>query len=266
MKFGIMNSPYRDIEDAFKFAKNMNLSFIDLTIEYPVPRRESVNPNLIRKLSKKYGMELVGHTNWTLPIAHEIEEVRKAAANEIMKTADLFRKIGIKKVNVHCSRNQKSELGKDFIRKQRIKSLREIIRHTKRNRQILMLENGSQFSAFKDIKSILKAVPGLKLHLDIGHANLVGKKEIKKFILKGRKLIEHMHIHDNLGEHDDHLFLGMGSIDWKSVFRLLKKIRYDKTITLETFIVRKGKKFRKATKNEYRRYFRKELALIEKLA
>ena len=90
MKIGLMNSPYREIESEFKFASELGLSFVDLTIEYPVPRRESINPKSIQKLSKKYGLELIGHTNWRLPIAHEIEAVRIAAVGEIIKTTNLF--------------------------------------------------------------------------------------------------------------------------------------------------------------------------------
>lgn len=265
IKFGIMNNPWIDIEASFIFARKMGLSFIDFTVEHPVPRRESINPKLIKRLSKKYGMGLVGHTNYRVPIGHEVEGVRKAAALEIIKTADLFRKIGIKKVNVHCDDSSKTSLGEEFIRKQHVKSLKEIIRHTKKNRQILMLENGFPFYRWAQIKTILKKVPGLKLHLDIGHANLGGRKEIGNFIIKGRKYIEHIHIHDNMGSDDDHMFLGMGSIDWRKVFRLLRKTGYNKTATLETFVVKKGRTLQRATPREMERYFRKEMLLLKKL-
>lgn len=265
MKFGVMNNPWIDIESSFIFARKMGLSFIDFTVEHPVPRRESINPKLIKRLSKKYNLELVGHTNYRVPIGHEVEGVRKAAAIEIIKTAGLFRKIGIKKVNVHCDDSSKTGLGEEFIRKQHVKSLREIIRHTRRNRQILMLENGFPFYRWAQIKAMLKKVPGLRLHLDIGHANLGGRKEIGNFIIKGRKSIEHIHIHDNMGKDDDHMFLGMGSIDWRKVFRLLRKTGYSKTVTFETFVVKKGRMLHRATQQEMEIYFRKQMILLKKL-
>jgi len=53
--------------------------------------------------------------------------------------------------------------------------------------------------------------------LDVGHANLVGKLDA---FLKLKA--EHVHLHDNLGRKDDHLPLGRGMIDWKTVMKELK--------------------------------------------
>ena len=56
--------------------------------------------------------------------------------------------------------------------------------------------------------------------LDIGHANTTDQIDelIKAF---GDRLIN-VHIHDNNGEHDEHLTLGEGSIDFKKVLDQLK--------------------------------------------
>lgn len=63
----------------------------------------------------------------------------------------------------------------------------------------------------------------LNLCLDTGHANLEGSVEAAFTRMKAR--IRSTHVHDNDGKADLHLFPGTGrggSIDWKSVMRLLR--------------------------------------------
>ncbi|HII01475.1 TPA: sugar phosphate isomerase/epimerase [Methanosarcinaceae archaeon] len=54
---------------------------------------------------------------------------------------------------------------------------------------------------------------------DVGHANTVGL--IDDFLDQLRDRISHVHIHDNMGEKDEHLPLGEGTVDWKSVMEKL---------------------------------------------
>ncbi|MFO8015756.1 MAG: sugar phosphate isomerase/epimerase [Candidatus Woesearchaeota archaeon] len=265
MKLGMMNSPYRAIEKEFAFARRLGLSFIDFTVEYPVPSPEKIRPERVKKLAGKYSMDLVGHTCWRLPIAHEFENVRKAAVRDIMRSSDILKRMGVKKVNVHPDVTVKAALGDKFVREQHVRSLKEIIKHTKKNGQLLMLENGYPFETFSEFNRVLRAVPGLKLHLDIGHANLPGERNIRDFILKGKSRLEHVHMHDNMGEDDDHLFVGRGKIDWNRVIRWMGKAGYEGTVTLETFVVRKGKHFKLANLKEREKNFRRQLAYLKNL-
>lgn len=58
---------------------------------------------------------------------------------------------------------------------------------------------------------------------DVGHANTVGLTDEFLEVLGGR--ISHVHIHDNGGERDEHLPLGDGTVDWKSVLEKLSDYR-----------------------------------------
>ncbi|TGC07246.1 sugar phosphate isomerase/epimerase family protein [Methanolobus halotolerans] len=55
--------------------------------------------------------------------------------------------------------------------------------------------------------------------LDVGHANTMGF--LDEFVEKCKGKLSHMHIHDNHGEHDEHLPLGQGNIDWKKLMENL---------------------------------------------
>ena len=56
--------------------------------------------------------------------------------------------------------------------------------------------------------------------LDIGHANTTD--EIDNLIKEVKDRLITVHIHDTHGEHDEHLTLGEGSIDFKKVINDLK--------------------------------------------
>lgn len=45
----------------------------------------------------------------------------------------------------------------------------------------------------------------------------------------------HVHLSDNFQRFDDHLPLGVGRIDWNQALRLIRKVGYDGTMTMEVF-------------------------------
>jgi sugar phosphate isomerase/epimerase len=68
--------------------------------------------------------------------------------------------------------------------------------------------------------------------LDVGHANL--ESQTINFLRKLPDKIVHIHLSDNMGEHDQHLGIGHGNIDWQQFAETLKEIAYDKNIIIET--------------------------------
>jgi sugar phosphate isomerase/epimerase len=67
--------------------------------------------------------------------------------------------------------------------------------------------------------------------LDVGHANI--ENQTINFLRKLPDKIVHMHLSDNMGEHDQHLGIGYGKIDWQQFAETLKEIAYDKNIIIE---------------------------------
>lgn len=70
--------------------------------------------------------------------------------------------------------------------------------------------------------------------LDTGHALLLGK-DIKDVMIQMGSRIEAFHVHDNNGINDQHLAPYMGVQDWNRFIEGLKAIRFDKTMSFETF-------------------------------
>ena len=70
--------------------------------------------------------------------------------------------------------------------------------------------------------------------LDTGHALLVGQ-DIKRFMTELGDRIACFHVHDNNGIEDQHFAPYMGVQDWNRFEEGLAAIRYEKTVSFETF-------------------------------
>jgi sugar phosphate isomerase/epimerase len=100
----------------------------------------------------------------------------------------------------------------------------------------ICLENLSESASHMDLP--FKELPLLNLTLDLGHAQLLTKENRSyEFIENYPGRIKHIHLHDNRGgdsyRDDLHLSPGKGTIDFKRIFKELKRIGYDQTVTLE---------------------------------
>lgn len=64
--------------------------------------------------------------------------------------------------------------------------------------------------------------PAFGLCLDIGHAHCYSEVPVDQWIHELFPYIRHLHLHDNMGNHDSHLALGAGSINLEPVRALMK--------------------------------------------
>jgi sugar phosphate isomerase/epimerase len=72
------------------------------------------------------------------------------------------------------------------------------------------------------------------LCLDCGHLTVFGGAPLQEWLESLGGFIGQLHLHDNLGEKDDHLALGRGRIDFSRLFAYLKAERTQPpVVTLE---------------------------------
>lgn len=69
--------------------------------------------------------------------------------------------------------------------------------------------------------------------LDVGHLAPFGKYPIDKWLDATGKYIGQLHLHDNHGDHDSHLGMGKGCINFEIVFDYIKKLSPPPIVTLE---------------------------------
>jgi sugar phosphate isomerase/epimerase len=215
----------------------MGLDFIDLTLEPPHAASWKVDREAIRRALERHRLDIVGHTAFYLPIASGIEEIRRAAVEELRRCVDVFAAVGARWMNVHPDRHVPMHDRRFFIERN-LASLGELLPYASERGVGLMVENlPGDFNTAQDLGELLDPLPELGLHLDIGHANLlVARSTVEELLSAYGARLRHVHLHDNKGGSADlHLPLGTGTVDLSGAVRLLKLLGYDGTITLEVF-------------------------------
>ena len=131
-------------------------------------------------------------------------------------------------------------LDRRFVKKNALESkldiLKRMVAKAAENSIMVCIENLSEEA--KDLEPAFHAIPSLRMTLDLGHGELLCEKNRSlDFIEKFPERIKHVHLHDNRGgnSHTDDLHLppGEGVIDFKELFDALRRIQYDRTVTLE---------------------------------
>lgn len=72
----------------------------------------------------------------------------------------------------------------------------------------------------------------LRLTLDVAHSHL--RDETLGFIERLSYRIGHVHVSDNMGVRDDHLQLGLGTINWEEIMEALRGIDYRGWVVVES--------------------------------
>jgi len=239
MKIGMMNDPAKNILDEITFAGENKFDFIDLTIEPPEAQIEDINVRKILSVCNRYTLGIIGHTNFYLPWASPIKRLKKASMLELTEHLKVFSKLGVKYASIHSHWYQPRSFQEEIIERI-IESLQQIVIIARQYGITMMLENQPNGFLHKpeSLLPIFRNVENLLFHLDVGHAQVAGgmKNLTREFLKLFRNKLAHIHFSDNKGKSDDHLPIGAGIVDWEDIIRQLKKIHYDKTITLEVFV------------------------------
>ncbi len=232
MKIGIMNNPSKSVYDEAAFCGKAGFDFLDLTIEGP--HATNVDIAQLKPILDSYGLSITGHTDPCLPHAYPIQGVRKACLIELERCARVFSSLGAKVMNIHPCYLCPPAMRKDLV-SFNIEALQPIVAMAASYGLILVFENyKTPFDQVSTFKNLLKEVPGLKLHLDFGHTNF-GKDNHEVFCGELGEHIEHVHFSDNRSRSDDHMPLGIGTVNWENAVNSLKAAGYNSTITLEIF-------------------------------
>jgi len=234
MLVGMMNDPRQDPCAEARWAAEHGLDFLDLTVEGPRADLPLVDGPALRSILAGAGMQVVGHTAWFLPFSSPFARVRRAAVETAAETFDLFATVGARWVNVHMNLGPRMYPRPEQLR-WNAECFAELAEKAAGHGLRVMPEHPPDARVgVEEMRAVLAADPRLGFHLDVGHAH-VGAQSLQGFVAAFADRLAHVHLSDNNGEHDDHLPLGAGRIDWPWALGLLKKAGYDGTITLEVF-------------------------------
>jgi sugar phosphate isomerase/epimerase len=229
-----MNDPWNDLEKEIHWIAGAGFEFIDLAVE--PPRGKLSHTMRIKKLLEQKNLGVVGHIDPYIPHAHRHRDIREASFDIIKRSLDQLSRVGAEKVTIHPD-YPTYQISDEELLKLHVESLNRIIPSAESMGLTVMLENFvTPFDWPGTFVNILESVPNLSVHLDVGHANLCPEgNRLEEFFEVLADRVIHLHLSDNRGQDDDHLPLGAGNIDWEWVARILKRYKYDGTVTLEVF-------------------------------
>lgn len=232
MKLGVMNNPRVPIPEEVIAIGKAGYDFVDLTLE--APHAQTLDLTATKNLLTDFNLSVIGHTDPLIPYAYPIKSIREACLEEFKRCAELFAQLEAKIMNIHPCYTCPITMKKKVI-DLNIEALAPILAVAQSFGLTLALENfTAPFDSVAAFRKIMKAIPGLKVHLDFGHGNLGGETGVR-FCQEFQADIIHVHFSDNRGSDDHHMPLGVGTINWQAAVNALKAIPYNAGITLEVF-------------------------------
>lgn len=157
---------------------------------------------------------------------------------QIMKEGmDFCAPFRVKKLTLHLGQVDKQKNREIYIN-HIIPVLKELCIYAQKYAMNVMIENMPTSDELgyspQEIRTMIDRVgeSNLKFILDTGHAH-VSEYSIESYITLLADKLYHLHFSDNNGLRDEHKRIGLGTIDFKTVFSTLKKINYHELYCME---------------------------------
>lgn len=234
MKLGFPTHPRRSLVSEIDWIGRNGFDFVDLFLEPETGAIGAFEPAAVRDALRSWNLPSVGHLAWYLPIGSPVKELRQAALTVAASYFEAFSVIGVPRVTIHAHWASASLFSTQDSLNWQIETLGEMIRRASGHGLQIMYEPvGMMPETTENLDTLLKALPDLGFHLDIGHFHL-NQRQPADFIRHFAARLVHVHLHDNDGSRDQHLPPGIGSINWDETLTALKEC-YDGTVTLEVF-------------------------------
>jgi sugar phosphate isomerase/epimerase len=244
MRFGAMNFPLNPVLEEIEAVAEMGFDYVELTMDAPMAHHSVLKEQQDAVLSaiRRLGLGLVCHLPTFVSAADLTPGLREASVRELVESLETAKALGTEKVVLHPA--HASGLGRralELFRRHMRESLSTVLLAAQSLDVRVGLENmppiACSLSDPEDFTEVFHQFPHLEMTLDLGHAHIdsPGGQRNLAFIERFAGRIGHVHASDNRGSADDHLPVGVGSLDFPCVIRALHEIGYDDTMTLEVF-------------------------------
>jgi sugar phosphate isomerase/epimerase len=243
MRYGVMNSPARPLLQEVEALGGLGFDYLEVTMDAPFAHHAVIREHkqaLLKQLQRlKMGLAL--HLPTFVSTADLTESLREASIQETLHSMQAAAELDPLKVVLHPSFiHGLGALMPDQAQRHATEAMDRLLKEAGRLALPVCVENMFPHALSlvrpEDFDPVFKAFPEARLTLDTGHAHIGGgTRRILEFIDRFSDRIGHVHASDNFGRNDDHLPIGVGTIDFPAVVKALKSIGYDETITLEVF-------------------------------
>jgi sugar phosphate isomerase/epimerase len=244
MLYGAMNFPVMPILQELEAISRLGFDYLELTMDPPQAHYRTIEQQKekLLKTLEEYQMGIICHLPTFLSTADLTASMRETSLRETLASLEVAASLRPLKVVLHPSYIMGlSVFVKQAAEQYAMESLAAVVGRAESLSVTLCIENlfprSNSLVNPGDFQEVFDRFPSLKMTLDTGHANIGGQGADRTlaFIKKFRNRIEHIHANDNLGKEDDHLPIGVGTVDFQQIAEALRRIGYDRTVTLEVF-------------------------------
>ncbi|MCE6078537.1 TIM barrel protein [Agrobacterium vitis] len=247
---GVAEQQYLKAEDGAKSAAQNGYThwYIDGSLPGERPRDWSVKRIAeLKETASSLNVTPLYHGNFKVPIASDVEELRRASVDYVKAEVDLCEALGRVPLILH---------GGGIVEPRKVKqvlieatdalarSLREINDYASGKGVPIWIENlcnyGRKnhpfyyvFTQDSEFEHVMENVPGISFILDVSHSHVNGGKPIEVF-RKYRNRVAAMAFSDNAGEVDSHMSLGLGNLDYPALLKEIVNSNWMGLISFET--------------------------------
>lgn len=246
-KFGLLTSPIESVAEEIVRFHRLGFDYAEIGIEEPnaTPQILMRHKDEILSSLSLNGMSAIGHTAYWVGFGSSHEKVRRGWIEEAKDMIHAASELRIGLLNFHFYGRHgmigATEQSRNTFLRNFTDAMKELAQFAAIRKVSLMLENAppgnrAPLESVECFSHVMKSVPALSFHLDVGHAFIENRlRGVRDYVDAFGDRLAHVHMHDNHGKQDEHLALGKGKINAREVIRLLKEVNYDRTITFEVF-------------------------------
>lgn len=225
-------------EEAAQWAADEGFDFVELLLDGAYAReRLADRSEAMRATLEANGLDVVVHLPFTVDPGAPFTPVREGAVDELVGGMDLAVDLGAGSVVFHPSSDAWELAWTDEQRRGFVhESLATLVPAARERGLTPCLEN--VIDGYYDVTGfpeLLDRYPAAEMTLDTSHALLAGIDEARtaEFCRTNADRIAHLHLVDTRGGDDEHLPVGMGIVDFATVFAGLADAGWAGTATLE---------------------------------
>ena len=200
--------------------------------EIMLSKPELINVADIQEVKKKCeGLYLTAHLPfYDLNLASVDSFISGYSMEVMINGLDFCRKLNIKRAVAHLGYNVKLA-GKAASKwKTRFFEEKRKLETEAWKKNVQIVWENTYEENFELFDEMLKVDPETLFCLDVGHCNCFSDFTAIQFIDRYRENVVHLHLHDNNGNEDSHMAPGMGSIDFISLFRVVKMSKIENAV------------------------------------
>jgi sugar phosphate isomerase/epimerase len=237
---------FADFEDFVQKVKEFDVDYIEFKADPPNFYLLGLDDHKLEFVKRKlsaYDIKPIVHTTiYDVNLASLNPTIREASVKTTLDCLELAKKLGAEIFVVHGG-NLPSNYSLKLMEKANenlLLSLQELVKVAEKREVIIGLENNSKVYNHSMVKNVdehllfLKKINSkyLRAVLDIGHANLY-KLSIEDYTRKIKDFLVEIHLHNNLGEKDNHFPLDQGKIDIERFLELVDELDISVPLILE---------------------------------